>query len=151
MLAAAPASAQTPAPGPAPSLTPGVAIITPADGGTPVADLAYTATAGSVYVRDVFSPVSPETALGGRLIGGPAVTFQTGGNGGRLAVFGRGTDNALWWDHQTSSGSWTGWQSLGGDLTSQPGAATDQAGGTLTVAVRGTDAAVWQRSLTASG
>lgn len=40
--------------------------------------------------------------------------------GAALAVFGRGTNNALWWRHQTASG-WSNWQSLGGILTSAPG------------------------------
>ena len=41
--------------------------------------------------------------------------------GAGLAVF--GTDNALWWIHQTTSGTWSSWQSLGGVITSQPGSA----------------------------
>ena len=148
-LAAGPASAQAGGPPSSPGLTPGVATVTPADGGSPVADLAYTAANGSVYIGNALASAPSETALGGHLVGGPAVTFESGGS--LLAVFGRGTDNALWWDHQTAPGTWSGWQSLGGRLTSKPGAATYDPGGTLTVAARGVGGEVWQRSLTAVG
>jgi hypothetical protein len=114
-----------------------------------VADLAYTAANGSVYLGNALASTPSETALGGHLTGGPAVTFESGSS--LLAVFGRGTDNALWWDHQTAPGTWSGWQSLGGRLTSKPGAATYDPGGTLTVAARGVGGEVWQRSLTAVG
>ena len=148
--AGGPASASAAAPASSPGLTPGVATVTPAGGGSPVADLAYTAASGSVYIGNALASAPSETALGGHLTGGPAVTFEPGGSG-LLAVFGRGTDNALWWDHQTAPGTWSGWQSLGGQLTSKPGAATYDPGGQLTVAARGVGGEVWQRSLTASG
>jgi hypothetical protein len=57
-------------------------------------------------------------------------------------VFGRGTDNRLWWRHQTSSG-WTRWASLGGNLTSKPAVTTGD--DNLLIYVRGTDGAVWVR------
>ncbi len=137
------ATARTLAPCPARRRTPGVATITPADGGTPVADLAYTARNGSVYVDDVFSPGSRATALGGRLAGGPADIFQP--NSERLDVFGRGTDGALWWRQQTAHG-WTPWRSLGGRLTSKP-AVAENTSGHISVFVRGTDGAIWYRTL----
>jgi len=149
-LTAGPASAQAGGPPSSPGLTPGVATVTPADGGSPVADLAYTAANGSVYIGNALASAPSETALGGHLLGGPAVTFEAG-SFSLLAVFGRGTDNALWWDHQTAPGTWSGWQSLGGRLTSKPAAAADNSSGTLTVAARGVGGEVWQRSLTSSG
>jgi hypothetical protein len=151
MLAAGPAAAQPRAPAPEPGLTPGVATITPADGGAPVADLAYTGTSGSVYVRDVFRPGQRVIALGGHLTSGPAVALTgifSNGAKEQLAVFGRGADGALWWRHQRAAGSWTSWQSLGGRLTSKPAvAATHGAEGKLSVFVRGTDGAIWYRTL----
>ena len=147
-LAAGPASAQVGGPGSSPGLTPGLATITPADGGSPVADLAYTAPSGSVYLGNALASTPSETALGGHLVGGPAVTFTPSG---LPVVFGRGTDNALWWDHQVAPGIWSGWQSLGGQLTSKPGAATYDPSGTMTVAARGVGGEVWQRSFSTSG
>lgn len=162
-LAAGPALAQTStavhaaapaqAPNPAPGLTPGLATVTRGGGLPPYQVLAYTGTNGTAQLQ--YSPGSKTTPadLGGHLVGGPAVTLENGSNGtlGRLAVFGRGTDNALWWNHQTSRGTWTGWQSLGGSLTSKPSAATAQSSGLLSVFVRGTDGAVFSRTLSASG
>ena len=163
LLAAGPASAQTarPAPAPpalatanpAPGLTPSVALFTPADSGNAMAHLAYTGTDGSVWLRDALAPSQPATDLGGHLIGGPDVVLVPPGvlapsqTSDELAVFGRGTDNALWWTHQTASG-WTGWQSLGGVLTSKPGAAASEFGdhGKLVVFARGTDAEIWYTS-----
>ena len=59
----------------------------------------------------------------------------------RLDVFVQGMDGALW--HKAWTGtSWSGWQSLGGKLTSGP-AATATAPNQIGVFVRGTDGAVW--------
>ncbi len=60
--------------------------------------------------------------------------------GNRLHVFGRGSDDALW--HKSWNGSWGGWQSLGGVLTTEP-AAVSWGGDRLDVFVRGTDNALW--------
>ena len=111
--------------------------------------LAYTATNQAVYVRNAAQPGQAAIALGGRLIGGPAAVVVPAGvlsPGAVLAVLGRGTDNALWWRHQTASG-WSGWQSLGGTLTSAPGAAADMTDqfGALNVFARGTDGVIWYR------
>ena len=133
-MAASPALAQ--APNPAPGVTMGAA--------APRASsvfLAYAGTDGAVYLRNEVN--GSVTGLGGRLIGGPAVAQTAAG----LAVFGRGTDNALWWSHQTTSGSWSSWQSLGGVITSQPGAAAGVTAGfgPLVTLARGTDGALWYR------
>jgi hypothetical protein len=168
LLAAGPASAQTarPAPAPpalaaanpAPGLTPSVALFTPADSGNAVAHLAYTGTDGSVRLRDALAPSQPATDLGGHLIGGPDVVLVPPGvlspaqTSDELAVFGRGTDNALWWTHQTAAG-WTGWQSLGGVITAKPGAAASAFGdhGKLVVFARGADSQIWYTSLGSGG
>jgi len=82
--------------------------------------------------------------LGGEARGGPAITAWSGG---RLDVFVRGTDDALWHKaYDSNTGQWTAWDSLGGVLRSAPGAVswgTDR----IDVFVRGTDDAVWHRWL----
>lgn len=133
-MTASPAVAQ--APDPAPGVTMGAT--------APQASavfLAYTGTNGAVYLRNEIT--GAVTGLGGRLIGGPAVV-QTGTG---LAVFGRGTDNALWWKHQATGGTWSSWQSLGGVITSQPGAAAGATVrfGPLVALARGADGALWYR------
>jgi hypothetical protein len=62
---------------------------------------------------------------------------------GRLDVFVNGTDGALWHKWFTG-GSWSGWQTLGGKLTSAP-AATATTGNQIGVFVRGGDGAVWYK------
>ncbi|MCW7549016.1 hypothetical protein OO184_13995, partial [Photorhabdus sp. APURE] len=62
---------------------------------------------------------------------------------GRLEVFVRGADNALWHIWQTASNSdWSNWQSLGNTITSDP-AVYANADGRLEVFARGTDNALW--------
>ena len=61
---------------------------------------------------------------------------------GRLDVFVQGTDGVLY--QKTCTGSWSGWQSLGGKLTSSP-AAMSPTNGVINVYGRGTDGALWQR------
>ena len=133
-MAARPALAQTP--NPAPGVTMGAA--------APRASsvfLAYTGTNGAVFLRNEVT--GTVTGLGGRLTGGPAVVQAATG----LAVFGRGTDNALWWTHQATGGTWSRWQSLGGVITSQPAAAAGATVrfGALAALARGTDGALWYR------
>ena len=146
-LAANPAAAAEP--GPQPGVTPSAA-----RAGSTVY-VAYTGTDQHVYLRDVTRPAQPVVGLGGRLIGGPGLAAAPPGllgAGEPLTVFGRGTDNALWWRYQTASG-WSSWQSLGGVLTSQPAAIGLGPGpfGSLAVFVRGTDGKVWYRTLGTRG
>ncbi|MEH2385895.1 MAG: hypothetical protein V7K14_08975, partial [Nostoc sp.] len=61
---------------------------------------------------------------------------------GRLDVFVRGTDNALW--HKWFDGGWSGWESLGGILTSSP-TAVSWSYGRIDVFARGTDNALWHQ------
>ncbi|MGI8967040.1 MAG: matrixin family metalloprotease, partial [Limisphaerales bacterium] len=64
---------------------------------------------------------------------------------GALEVFGRGTDNAVWHMGQTSAnGTWTGWYSLAGVLTSAPIVGSN-ADGRLEIFYRGQDNALWTR------
>jgi hypothetical protein len=102
--------------------------------------LAYAGTDGAVYLRNEVN--GSVTGLGGRLIGGPAVAQTAAG----LAVFGRGTDNALWYEPSILPiGNAGGWTSLGGRLASGPAAATAPGGKTY-VFVLGTGNLPWMRS-----
>lgn len=119
--------------------------------GTNAPRLFYVSSAGQVWTRDLAKPAAAPANLGGRLIGGPAAAWIPPGNlfaSGAYAVFGRGTDSALWWRYQTPSG-WSGWSSLGGRLTSAPAvSATPTSGGASSLAfvyARGTDGALWTR------
>ncbi|WP_347277284.1 matrixin family metalloprotease [Leptolyngbya sp. FACHB-671] len=76
-------------------------------------------------------------SLGGVLSSGPDVCSWAPG---RLDVFARGTDNALW--HIWFDGSWSGWESLGGFLTSDP-TAVSWSNGRIDVFARGGDDALW--------
>ncbi len=81
-------------------------------------------------------------------IGGPAVGLTSGVDSaswapGRLDVFGRGGDNALW--HTWFDGSWHAWESLGGVLGAGPGAVSSSPG-RLDVFVRGTDSNLYRKS-----
>lgn len=68
---------------------------------------------------------------------------------GRLEIFARGTDNALWHQWQTApNNGWSGWASMGGVITSDPVVAQN-ADGRLEVFARGTDNAVWHQWQTA--
>jgi len=72
-------------------------------------------------------------SLGGELTSGPGVSSWAAG---RLDVFVRGGDNALY--HRSYEGNWSGWQGLGGELTSDP-VAVSWGPGRIDVFARGTD------------
>lgn len=80
-------------------------------------------------------------SLGGGFTTGPAAVSW---GPGRIDVFGRGEDNALWhaW---FENGRWSDWELLGGGLTSRPAAAS-RGHRRLDVFARGTDNAIWHRS-----
>ena len=62
---------------------------------------------------------------------------------GRLEIFVRGTDGALWHKWQTApNNGWSGWASLGGVITEAPVAGRNK-DGRLEVFGRGTDGALW--------
>jgi hypothetical protein len=95
--------------------------------GSPLGTLSWESLAGSIAS-------SPDAASQGP---------------GRLDVFARGSDNALW-QRSLQNGTWGSWQSLGGSWTSAPGAAAWSAG-RLDVFVRGTDNALYHRWWTSGG
>jgi len=80
------------------------------------------------------------TSLGGIMYPGTGPAASSWGSG-RLDVFVVGTDLGLW--HQGYNGAWSGWESLGGILTSSPAAASP-ASGKIDVFVRGTDSGLWE-------
>jgi acylphosphatase/peptidoglycan hydrolase-like protein with peptidoglycan-binding domain len=85
-------------------------------------------------------------SLGGVITSNIAVARNADG---RLEIFARGTDNALWHKWQTApNGGWSGWASLGGVITSDPVLGMN-ADGRLEVFARGTDQAVWHMWQTA--
>ena len=91
-------------------------------------------------------PATGWDSLGGILTTRPVVSRN---KDGRLEVFTRGTDGALWHIWQTApSNGWSGWGSLGGGLTSDP-CLVSNADGRLEVFVRGTDNALWHKWQTA--
>jgi hypothetical protein len=73
-----------------------------------------------------------------------AISWSTG----RIDVFARGTDNALW--HNWYQNGWHSWESLGGGLSSAPSVAS-WGSNHLDVFVRGADGAVWHKWYTTYG
>ena len=91
-------------------------------------------------VRDVRLPAAGWQSMGGRLTTQPAAHINADG---RLEVFARGTDNALWHIWQTArNNGWSGWASLGGVITSVPAIGRNK-DGRLEAFARGTDGALW--------
>jgi hypothetical protein len=139
-LAAGPAGAQATAAPPMPGVMLGAA----AAPGAPTW-LFYTGTDRQVWTVDLSNMAQHVPyALGGQLIGAPAAVWIPPGplsRTGETDVFGRGTDNRLWWRHQTASGY--RWTSLGGNLSSKPTVAADD--NNLLIYARGADGAVWGR------
>ncbi|HEY0718306.1 MAG TPA: hypothetical protein VGD68_11880 [Streptosporangiaceae bacterium] len=116
----------------------------------------YTTAGGTAEVKSLSSG-GQYASLGGRLAGAPSAVVTAAGHEGLAAftIFGRGTDNALWYTTCTAEGptvtDCTGsWASLGGALSSAPGA-VDNVTGTLSVYVRGSDGALWGRDQNGSG
>jgi hypothetical protein len=117
--------------------------------------VAYTGTDGRVYLFDAVNGSGPAgpTSLGGSVVGGPALVVSPDdvlpGTDG-LAVFARGTDDAVWWKFQTQWG-WSSWASLGGVTTASPAAAAALTGqfGQLVVVARGPGGNLWMRNFVA--
>lgn len=99
------------------------------------------------YNQPLWSSKTGRLAKPAQLIQGTPAVIKN--SDGRLEVFARGADSALWHIWQTApNGSWSSWSSLGGVLTSDP-AVGRNADGHLEVFVRGTDNALyhaWQTS-----
>lgn len=70
----------------------------------------------------------------------------------RMDVFITGTDNALYHSYSANNDTnWTGWEGLGGTLTSAPSAVSWQDGQRIDIFARGTDNALWHRWWTGTG
>ncbi len=105
------------------------------------ADLMFNGQFFPMYgATGIVPPSAGFQPMGGRLTTEPVAANN---NDGRIEVFARGTDNALWHIWQTApSNGWGGWASLGGVITSTP-ALISNADGRLEAFARGTDGAVW--------
>ncbi|PWR09253.1 alpha-galactosidase [Micromonospora acroterricola] len=79
--------------------------------------------------------------VGGRILGQPAAY---GSAGGRIDVFVRGTDNAVW-RRSYVAGSWGPWSSLGGAVTDGPTVAWTSPT-QWTLIARGADGKLWSRT-----
>ena len=108
----------------------------------------YTGSDKHDYEAPLAAPAQA-TSLSGTLVGGPGLAFSPAPLGPEVVgPFARSGDNALWWH----TGGSPAWISLGGTLTSRPGAtagALSVTGGeALDLVVRGPGGAVWDRELT---
>jgi len=81
--------------------------------------------------------------IGGQLLAGTGPAAYAWGDA-RIGVFVTGTNKALYHISYDASGPWSGWQSLGGTLTSSP-AATSPTSGVIDVYGRGGDGALYQK------
>jgi Uncharacterized protein conserved in bacteria (DUF2334) len=108
-------------------------------------DVAVRGSDGALWTRSTTnggSSWSGWSKIGGQLLAGTGPAAYAWGDT-RLGWMVTGTDKALWHMWKDSSGTHS-WQSLGGVLTSSPGA-TSSASGAIDVFVRGNDNALWQR------
>ena len=111
--------------------------------GTGVWDVWQYSSSGSVSgisgATDVDVYNGSSAAMTDRLLVG-------GQNSGRIDVFGRGLDNALWhkWYDQ-NNGGWSGWYSVGGSIASDPGSVSRMAN-SIDVFARAGDNAIWHIS-----
>jgi len=123
---------------PAPGVTPAVV----AGGTGPV--YFYTAADGTVWAK---TETGTAVQVGnGRVISAVSGLF----NGSSIILFGEGPDHALW--YTTGIGTrWSSWASLGGSLTSAPGAVYRGSSAVYAVFARGTNGAVWGRDHSTSG
>jgi len=79
-------------------------------------------------------------SMGGSLTSGPGVSSW---GSGRLDMFARGTDNAVW-HRWFDVGGWRDWESMGGTAASDP-AAVSWSNGHVDLLVRRSDNAIWRR------
>ena len=105
----------------------------------------YTAANGTVWTKT-------ETGTATQVSNGIVVSAVSGlYNGSSIILFGRGTNNALWYTTGTSAASWSSWASLGGGITAQPGAVYRGSAAVYAVFARGTNGAVWARDHSSAG
>jgi hypothetical protein len=144
-FAAAAANRPAPPPPPARGVAPGAANAA----GTNF--VFYTGSNGAVQMKSL-ARGGRYASAGGRLLSAPSAIVTGRGS---FVVFGQGTNNQLFYttcmatSRKTSrcSGSWT---SLGGIISSQPGA-VEVSGNTYSVYARGANGAVWGRDHTSRG
>lgn len=131
-------------PPPGPGITPGAAM---AGTGSPV-DLFYTAIDGTVWTGPAGGTPGPFSQVSnGKLSSGPAAIVA----GGTEYVFGQ-ADHQLWYANSGPHGSWTNWISLGGIITSKPGAVfRGPSAQDYSAYARGNDGAVWARDHSTAG
>jgi hypothetical protein len=104
----------------------------------------YTATNGTVWTKTETGPAT-------RVSNGVVISAVSGlFNGSTIILFGEGPDHALWVTHGFGTG-WANWSSLGGSLTSAPGAVFRGSPSVYAVFVRGTNGAVWARDHNSAG
>ena len=116
--------------------------------GSGLIDVFARGTGGALWYKDWNGAAwSSWHSLGGQIPTGTAPAAYSSGTG-HLDVFVEGTGGALY--HKSYTGTWSGWQSLGGSLTSSP-AATSTSAGVIDVFARGTGGAIWQKTTTNGG
>jgi hypothetical protein len=104
----------------------------------------YTAANGTVWTK-------PEVGTATQVSNGIVVGAVSGlWNGSVLILFGEGTDHGLWYATRTGT-TWSGWASLGGNITAQPGAVYQGSSTAYSVFARGTNGAVWARNHSSAG
>ena len=104
----------------------------------------YTAANGTVWTKTETGAATQVS--NGRVVGAVSGLF----NGSSIILFGRGTNHALWFT--TGSGTrWSNWASLGGTLTSAPGAVFRGSAAVYAVFARGGNGAVWARDHSSAG
>jgi hypothetical protein len=86
-------------------------------------------------------PTSSVAGIGGQLMGELSTTANYLTLTQPVAVFGRGTDNALWWQTGNGKGKWSGWKKIGGEMKYSPSCATFEK--TVHCFVIGSDSALW--------
>ena len=128
------------APAPSPYFTPGGVYV----GNSLV--MAYTVSNHTVQVKDLANGASFN--VGGDITN----ALSLAPSGSNMLIFGQGVNGALWYKQCTLAGSCSGWVSLGGAVTSRPGAVFQGPNvADYSVYARGTNGAVWGRSHTTAG
>jgi hypothetical protein len=107
---------------------------------------------GAIWYRD---SKNAGVSFGNWVSIGGAVAANTGPavcswGGGRLDVFVQGTNSGMYHKSWTDQKGWSGWDYLGGVLTSAPAATATSDGNQIGVFVRGNDGGVWYRHYDAS-
>ncbi|MFO1033917.1 MAG: hypothetical protein U1E15_07555 [Hyphomicrobiales bacterium] len=91
-----------------------------------------------------------EQNLGGQINGDISATAMISKDKNRIAIFGRGTDGALWWRPGTGAGPWDGdWSRIGGEIKYSPSCTTFNK--YLWCFVVGMDDALWYTSRAPGG